>query len=118
VPLDKGMQLQQKGPGSNAKWLWEGDESGLSSDLRRRIEEQKKDDDGAAAEPPASDDDLRDLSAPIRSNGASRSTGSEMRERCVYELALKKVIAEEPNSTPCVAHAMVADCRRSRPCMS
>lgn len=39
VPRDKVLQLAQRVSGFSPMWLWEGDKSGLSFDLRKRIEE-------------------------------------------------------------------------------
>jgi len=41
VPLGKVMQLRAKIPGFDPIWLWEGDKSGLSFDLCKRIEAEE-----------------------------------------------------------------------------
>jgi hypothetical protein len=110
VTRDKVLQLRAKIPGFDPNWLWEGDESGLSFDLRSRIAEQIRDhdletDDGTA-EREASEDDACPPSSPlpIRTNGGLRSThtehsSNELRDRCRgYERALRKIVAEQPNS--------------------
>ena len=42
VPKNKVIQLMTKIPGFNPVWLWDGDESGLSFDLRTRIEAEER----------------------------------------------------------------------------
>jgi hypothetical protein len=41
VPMDKALELRRMVPGFDPVWLWEGDTSGLSFDLRKRIEEEE-----------------------------------------------------------------------------
>lgn len=47
VTMDKALQLRKAIPGFDPLWLWEGDKTGLSFDLRRRIEEEEVKESGA-----------------------------------------------------------------------
>lgn len=39
VPRDKALQIRERVAGFSVDWLWTGDESGMSVDLRRRLRE-------------------------------------------------------------------------------
>lgn len=50
VPLDKALQLRSMFPGFDPMWLWEGDERGLSFDLRERIRDAQAKDRSSASD--------------------------------------------------------------------
>jgi hypothetical protein len=72
VPRDKAMELKRSIPGFDPRWLWEGEESGLSFDLRKRITEQAKN---------------HDLETDVgqRNGKLPKTTLAPRRSRCRYE---------------------------------